>query len=1756
MQPDDLQFSSHDPDKNLAFALQHGKPGDPQLFVMLWQRFGEELARLSAALLSLGLAKRGRWEAASLGAGQLDELASNRAKGVLHKAIGRLESFWGREDLRLWLYELALEDLPLFAKPALPFLRRKEIAFPASAPRDAPPGEGWEAELLPSLLLLPPPARLALILRHARGLSLEACAALMRRPPAETHELLNRARLWLRLHLDARSKNNLAFDAISQDKIALGAGTKNTPAPGDLSSAEASPPVDNDGYAQPLDDHDTTLLIFASLDNLLEGEVYTRGAFERHLAECQTCRDEMQAWRTFLSELEGKLDTLGSQAAQPAAAGTGPSERRGAADARPPGAPDYAPHLPRKNPLASFFSRFELHLPTPNPGKSRTLLRSLLGWALPLAVVGGLGYAIYTRETRELSLFLPPEPGESAARPQSPRTPTLPEPTPIVIDPSRLATRLSTYAGPNIAWSLEPTSSADGRYISFTSLSNLWVMGDTNERPDVFVYDRLSGKVMWPPRGAGDASLPALPDWANSRSAMLSGDGRLAVFYVGSNYVTGADLGGFSCADIPQLFGSSLNCGDVYLFDTHSGEVRRITHPHETGGAPDAVYQTPTISADGSTLAFWSTVDAENDAAQPETCSAGEGAPQVPCMHLALYDVASGTTRRIQVGRAVEIDETFIFSPSRPSLSADGQRVAFTLRQSDTVAAQLGGLDVEQRAVVYDVQTGGLRFLDLSPADTLGNGASYYPALSSNGRYAAFISEAPDLVEGDENGASDVFVADLETGEMRLASADWRGLPGTSASGRIGFFEDSLPATLAISGDGQFVVFSTSAANLGTLPDATLPGSTDTVCNQNGGRQNCSVLVLKDMRSGHLKTLPQPGDFHVNTGPSISADGRYVAYTTVNFIDCEGSYPFSVCADIVLYDAQEGTGLALTTGQVLGEEAGGTGAGFGPGGEPAVGASVLPHSPILDEMRHAFQEDSWSTVASLPRLSMSQPINASDSRNMGAVMSLALSPDGSMLAAGNWSIFLWDPASRELVDTLQGDGGRVRMLAFSPDGEWLASGWDSGSVRIWRTTPDTPNAPRRGYFNLLNARTGGIRSLDFSPDGRWLAVGTDQGIFLWQRGERSFTYSDTPGLADGEVVSALRFSPRLTRQGAALLAASRPDGSILIYTLTPGAGRLSTSEIQGGAPEITARVIASLKGHSRTLTSLVFDATGAQLASGSLDGYINVWRIDGYGRTWVTRHTASFTYGELDPMRQQYAIDTVSPVRALLFSPDGRLLAGAGGETISYWDLEKTDSLPQVRRVQGLLSLAVRRDGSALYAGDQYGVILAWEMEDIVQSPQHFTRLAETEVSRFPSYDLLLRPASIPREARGENPVAPLVNPNSAGVSWERIFTQSIYDAQAANEQPLMAPLELPEGVFFQGAYIDPVEERTAVFRYDFTPQGSFGGVFFRQSLAGALTRRTQLPAGARVELVWIGSTAAELARGDWSAFTTTGGETSWRWDSRLPVMRLRWRSGGLALGLDYYGAMWDPSVEPPTLELSDLLSIANSVTALSALDAAEPVPFAYTVREGDTCTSIAARYATTINQMVRISMPYAQELTATNCDEIFVGQLLMVPLPKQVVAETNLDCDPALERLITLRDPSDPNQERLLGYSVQEMTPAGLYRDAATITIGDSGGAYYSYLATLPHPDCGARLLVQVNLPGQAFPTMNVMRWDGNGLEEVASLPGALYTLEQDDTSGDYTLKLRFISADWASCNEAVYIWRDGGFRLSEETLIPNPCP
>ena len=222
---------------------------------------------------------------------------------------------------------------------------------------------------------------------------------------------------------------------------------------------------------------------------------------------------------------------------------------------------------------------------------------------------------------------------------------------------------------------------------------------------------------------------------------------------------------------------------------------------------------------------------------------------------LALLATASGVDDQTErVSLATDGGEANAQSLS-PALSGDGRYVAFESDASDLVAGDTNGRDI----FVHDRETGTTARVNVASDGSQADNIGQYPDISDDGRYVAFSSPAQNLVPGDTNGQDDVFVHDRQTGTTERVSLGPGGLEANDAS-----------ITPSISGDGRYVAFTSRATNLVA-----------------GDENDDWDVFVHDRATGTTELVSQasdgtPGDhssgwFGAGRG-RISADGRYVVF--------------------------------------------------------------------------------------------------------------------------------------------------------------------------------------------------------------------------------------------------------------------------------------------------------------------------------------------------------------------------------------------------------------------------------------------------------------------------------------------------------------------------------------------------------------------------------------------------------------------------------------------------------------------------------------------------------------------------------------------------------------------------------------------------------------------------------------------------------------------------------------------------------------
>lgn len=209
----------------------------------------------------------------------------------------------------------------------------------------------------------------------------------------------------------------------------------------------------------------------------------------------------------------------------------------------------------------------------------------------------------------------------------------------------------------------------------------------------------------------------------------------------------------------------------------------------------------------------------------------------------------TGATSRVSLGAAGQQSASASFSSSQV-VSAHGRFVVFVSDGPGLVPGDHNGLaDVFVRDRLAGTTERVSVGQDGSRGHGQGSGDENGPGLTPSGRYVVFSSTAPDLVRGDTNGATDVFLRDRVSGRTRRASlADGGGQIGGHSLGG------------AVSADGHLVAFQSRATDV-------VPGDADA----DGG------FFLHDLRSRRTRFVA-----HSGYTPAFSADGRYLAFSSAD----------------------------------------------------------------------------------------------------------------------------------------------------------------------------------------------------------------------------------------------------------------------------------------------------------------------------------------------------------------------------------------------------------------------------------------------------------------------------------------------------------------------------------------------------------------------------------------------------------------------------------------------------------------------------------------------------------------------------------------------------------------------------------------------------------------------------------------------------------------------------------------------------------
>jgi len=246
------------------------------------------------------------------------------------------------------------------------------------------------------------------------------------------------------------------------------------------------------------------------------------------------------------------------------------------------------------------------------------------------------------------------------------------------------------------------------------------------------------------------------------------------------------------------------------------------------------------------------------------------------------------------------------------------------------------------------------------------------------------------------------------------------------------------------------------------------------------------------------------------------------------------------------------------------------------------------------------------------------------------VQTVSHHPNKSVIASGaDNTVYVWNLETKQLVNDLEGHGGRIWNVDFSADGRYLASASFDYSARLWDWEEGT-------CLHTFQGHNTWVFGMCFSPDGKALATsGMDKTIKLWD----CRTGQCLKSLPTGEDwMTDIAFSP----DGKAVLGGGSQGGLILLEALT-------------GSP------LQFLQAHTGFVSAVRFSPDGKTFASGSHDQSIKIWN--------------SLTFKCLRTLAgHENMVSSVS------YSYDGGMIASAShGETVRVWDVDTGRCLQVLR---------------------------------------------------------------------------------------------------------------------------------------------------------------------------------------------------------------------------------------------------------------------------------------------------------------------------------------------------------------------------------------------------------------------------------------------------------------------------------------------
>lgn len=411
--------------------------------------------------------------------------------------------------------------------------------------------------------------------------------------------------------------------------------------------------------------------------------------------------------------------------------------------------------------------------------------------------------------------------------------------------------------------STQPVMTPDGTCVAFISAASNLVAGDTNGMPDVFVRDLITQTTWLISVGAsGTSSVMDTP--------LITPDGRYVAFFsTAQNLAPG----------VP-----SNSPGEIYVRDRVSGETiwastnaAVITAGQQGSPYGPSYYRSyhPMLSDDGRYIAFKT----------GETNEAVTGASEPPVIYFQYDSVNAATTILSTNGVEPWVNNDDVYGPE---MTPDGRFVAYIQYE------QAGGTNYSS-VQLWDRQTGTAALVSAGPDGSWPvNSSSHTPALSADGRYVTFLSDATNLVGNSVSIDLHIYRRDLQTATTVLVDVDTNGVGS----------QDQLGAIPFLSADGSCVAF---AALDGGLVASDNNNASDILLWNSAVGTNTLISFHNPL------AVFQAGNLPSSLGQlSLSADGRRAAFTSYAS-DLEPN-DFNGDCDVYVRDLTAGSNVLVSVG--------------------------------------------------------------------------------------------------------------------------------------------------------------------------------------------------------------------------------------------------------------------------------------------------------------------------------------------------------------------------------------------------------------------------------------------------------------------------------------------------------------------------------------------------------------------------------------------------------------------------------------------------------------------------------------------------------------------------------------------------------------------------------------------------------------------------------------------------------------------------